>query len=120
MGAVILYEPDELMCHLLHDWLTDAGYRVYDAVADPPTVAVSLIIASISATGFERQIVLPRLQHRHPDAAVIVLCSQARAGLCSDGALARALGVGRVMAKPLRSGELLAAIATLIGPPARN
>ena len=120
MGAVIVYEPDELMCHLLRDWLTDAGYRVYDATADNPTVAVSLVIASISTTELEQKTLLPRLQHEYPDAAVIVLCSQARSGLCSDGALARALGVGRVMAKPLRSGELLAAIAALLGSSVRN
>lgn len=120
MGAIVIYEPDDLMCHLLHDWLTGAGYTVYDAMAVDRVARVGLVIASISATEIEREILIPRLQHEYPEAAVIVLCSQARSGLSSDGALARALGVQRVMAKPLRHGEFLTTVATLAGPPVRH
>ena len=105
------------MYHLLREWLTGAGYTVFDAMAVDPDVRVSLVIASISATKREREILIPRLQREHPEACVIALCSRARAGLSSDGALARALGVERVMAKPLHRGELLRTIADLFGPP---
>jgi hypothetical protein len=116
----MIYEPDDLMCHLLHEWLTGAGYTVCDTIEVEPHALVSLVIASISTTELEREILIPRLQREYPEAAVIVLCSQARSGLSSDGALARALGVQRVMAKPLRRGELLTTVADLIGPALRN
>ena len=120
MGAVVIYEPDDLMCRLLHEWLTGAGYTVYNANALGPQVHVSLVIASISTTEVARQVLIPRLQREHPEASLIALCSRARSGLSSDGALARALGVERVMAKPLRREELLMTLAALMGPPVEH
>ncbi len=116
MGAIVLYEPDDLMCHLLREWLTGAGYTVYGAAAVDPNIRIGLVIASISTTGVDRDTLISRLQREHPEASMLALCSQARAGLSSDGALARWLGVDRVMAKPLRRGEFLATVASLIGP----
>jgi DNA-binding response OmpR family regulator len=120
MSSIIIHEPDDLMSRLLLEWLTGAGYTVYDAMDVEPHAPVSLVIASVSTTELEREILIPRLRRSYPEAAVIVLSSQARSGLSSDGALARVLGVQRVMAKPLRRGELLMTVADLIGPPLRN
>ena len=106
------------MCHLLREWLTGAGYTVYGATAADADTRVGLVIASISTSGLDRQILIARLQRAHPAASMLALCSLARSGLTSDGALARSLGVDRVMAKPLRRGEFLATVASLIGPAA--
>lgn len=119
MGAIVIYEPDDLMCHLIHEWLTDAGYTVYGATAVDPDTRISLVIASIS-TGLDRKILIARLQRAHPGASLLALCSQARSGLSSDGILARSLDVDRIMAKPLRRGEFLATVASLIGPSLRR
>ncbi len=116
MGAIVIHEPDDLMCHLLREWLTGAGYTVYGATAAEADIRVSLVIASISTSGLDRQTLMARLQRAHPEASMLALCSQARSGLTSNGALARSLGVDRVMAKPLRRGEFLATVASLIGP----
>lgn len=116
MRAIVIYEPDDLMCHLLREWLTGAGYTVYGAATVDPDMRVSLVIASISTTGLDRETLIVRLQREHPEASMLALCSQARSGLSCDGALARSLGVDRVMAKPLRRGEFLATVASLIGP----
>ena len=120
MRAIVIHEPDDLMSHLLHEWLTGAGYTVYDAVEVRPQALVSLVIASISSSEIEREILLPRLRRSCPEAAMIVLSGHARSGLSSDGALARVLGVQQVMAKPLRRDELLMTVADLIGPAVRN
>ena len=120
MRAIAIHEPDDLMSHLLHEWLTGAGYTVYDAAEVRPNALVSLVIASISSSELEREILLPRLRRSCPEAAVIVLSGHARSGLSSDGALARVLGVQQVMAKPLRRDELLMTVADLIGPALRN
>lgn len=120
MSAIIIRETNDLMSRLLHEWLTDAGYTVYDAMEAEPRAPVSLVIASISTTEIEHEVLIPRLRREYPEASVIILCSQARTGFCSDGALARALGVQQVMAKPLRRGELLMTVADLIGPALRN
>lgn len=120
MSAIIVHETNDLMSRLLHEWLTGAGYTVYDAMEVAPHAPVGLVIASISTTELEHEILIPRLRREYPEAAVIILCSQARTGLCSDGALARGLGVQQVMAKPLRRGDLLMTVADLIGPALRN
>ncbi len=120
MAAVVISEPDDLMCRLLNEWLTGAGYTVYDANAAGPEVRVNIVIASISTTEIARQVLIPRLQREHPEASLIALCSRARSGLSCDGALARALGVARVMAKPLRREELLATLAALVSPPVKH
>lgn len=117
MVAVAIYEPDDLMCRLLHEWLTGAGYTVYNANEAGPEVRLNLVIASISTTEVARRVLIPRLRREHPEASLIALCSRARSGLSCDGALARALGVERVMAKPLRREELLMTLAALVGPP---
>ncbi len=116
MGTIVIYEPDDLMCRLLGEWLTSAGYTVYGATAVDPDARVSLVVASISTRALDRETLIARLQRKHPDASMLALCSQARSGLCSDGELALALGVDRVMAKPLRRGEFLATVASLIDP----
>ncbi len=120
MAAVVIDEPDDLMRHLLREWLAGAGYTIYDARASAPEVRVSAVIASICSMELAREVLIPRLRREYPDASVIALCSRARSGLSSDGALARALGVARVMAKPLRREELLLTLAALIGPSARQ
>ncbi len=53
----------------------------------------------------------------HPKAAVIAISGQFRAGLSADGAAARALGVQKVIAKPLRRDDLLEAVRAMIGAP---
>jgi DNA-binding response OmpR family regulator len=117
MGSIAIYERDDLMHGLLSEWLTGAGYVVRDS-ATPVDAAlpVDLVIASISLPKVETEILLSGVQSVHPGTPIIALSSGARSGLSSNGATARALGVQRILAKPLTRKELLAAVEALVGP----
>jgi DNA-binding response OmpR family regulator len=117
MSGIAIYERDDMMHGLLQEWLYEAGYAIREST--PPSVPaaeVDLAIVSISMPKQEGDALIRRVQALHPSVPIIALCSQARSGLCSDGATARGLGVERVMAKPLRRSELLATVQAIIGP----
>jgi DNA-binding response OmpR family regulator len=117
MSAIAVYEPDDMMQGLLLEWLNGAGYAVREStLSSLPGAGVDLAIVSLSMPKQEGDALIRRVRALHPRVPIIALCSQARSGLCSDGATARALGVERVMAKPLRRGELLAAVQAVIDP----
>jgi DNA-binding response OmpR family regulator len=118
MSRIVIYERDDLMYALLREWLGAAGYAVKDAPTPPgPDGQVNLVILSIPVPNQDNETLVRVVRRIHPHAAVIALSSHARSGLSSDGAAAAALGVQRVMAKPLTRHELLAAVETIIGPP---
>jgi DNA-binding response OmpR family regulator len=118
MGSIAIYEPDDLMYALLREWLGGAGYAVRNsALSSDRNAGVDLVIVSVTMPRAESDALMRSVHRVHPGVPVIGLSSQARSGLCSGGAAARALGVQRVLAKPLTRGELLAAVHALIGPP---
>jgi DNA-binding response OmpR family regulator len=117
MSCIALYEPDQLMRALLGEWLRGAGYRVRDSVPrSDETAGVDLVIVSTTMPKRESDALLGLVQSVHPRTPVIALSSRARAGMSSDGAAARALGVERVVAKPLTRNELLAAVRAVLPP----
>jgi len=117
MGNIAIYERDDLMYALIREWLGGAGYTVQVSASPSDLPAgVDLVIASLTMPKQTSGAVIRTVQQHHPRMPIIALCSQARSGLSSDGATARALGVARVMAKPLRRSELLAAVQAVIGP----
>jgi DNA-binding response OmpR family regulator len=116
--SIVIYEQDDLMHALLREWLSAAGYTVKDAPTPAgPDMRVELVILSIPVPKQENEALMRVVRRIHPQAAVIALSGHARSGLSSNGAAAAALGVERVMAKPLTRGELLAAVEAIIGPP---
>ena len=117
MSCIAIYEPDELMRALLREWLRGAGYGVRDSV--PPSdaaAAVDLVIVGTTMAKHESDALIRLVQSGHPQVPIIALSSRARSGMSSDGAAARALGVERVVAKPLTRNELLAAVRAVIPP----
>jgi DNA-binding response OmpR family regulator len=118
MSSIVIYERDDLMYALLREWLGAAGYSVKDAPSPPGSdLRVDLVILGIPIPQQENEAIMRVVRRLHPHAAVLALSSHARSGLSSDGAAAKALGVKRVMAKPLTRSELLAAVEAIIGPP---
>jgi DNA-binding response OmpR family regulator len=116
MGSIAIYERDDLMCGLLREWLTNAGYSVEDSGAAPDRSArVDLVIVSITNPKQEGESSIRHVRSVHPRAPIIALSSQARSGLSSTGSTARALGVEHVLAKPLTRQELLAAVESVTG-----
>ena len=119
MGGIAIYERDYLMDTLLREWLSGAGYSVCDsAIVSNCSLRAGLVIVSVATPKEEGDALLHTVKLAHPWTPIIALSSQARSGLSSAGAAAHALGVERVMAKPLRRGELLAAVEAVIGPAA--
>jgi DNA-binding response OmpR family regulator len=116
MGKIAIYEPDDLMLELLREWLTAAGYTVRDSLDSDLTVS-DLAIVSVERPKSESEVLIRELQREYPGTPIIALSSRARSGLCSNGAAAQALGVERLLAKPLRRHELLVAVDEAIGPP---
>jgi CheY-like chemotaxis protein len=119
MSNILVYEEDDLMRALIHEWLREAGYRVR-ALPGRETERrepADLVIASISSprqTGAQR---VHEIRVTHPDIPLIALSGHFRAGLSAAGATAEALGAQQVIAKPLTRGALLEAVRAMIGPP---
>jgi CheY-like chemotaxis protein len=116
MGAIEIYEPNDLMRGLLREWLSAAGYLVRESLDSDLTVP-DLAIVSVETPKSEGEVAIRGVQRKYPNTPIIALSSRARSGLCSNGAAAQALGVERLLAKPLRRHELLMAVDEAIGPP---
>src|ERR1700751_451318 len=116
MGAIAIYEPNDVMRGLLREWLTGAGYGVQGSPA-PGLPVPDLAIVSVESPKCESEVMVRGVQREHPGTPIIALSSRARSGLSSNGPAAQALGVARLMAKPLRRHELLMAVDEAIGPP---
>ena len=116
MGAIAIYEPNDLMRGLLREWLTGAGYAVQNSPASELT-SPDLAIVSVESPKCESELMIRGVQREYPGTPIIALSSRARSGLSSNGAAAQALGVARLLAKPLRQHELLMAVDEAIGPP---
>jgi DNA-binding response OmpR family regulator len=111
MSGIAIYEPDDMMHGLLREWLSEAGHAVRESkLPSVPAGGVDLAIVSISRPKQQGDVLIRRVRALHPRIPIIALSSQARAGLCSAACTARTLGVERLMAKPLRRSELLAAV----------
>jgi DNA-binding response OmpR family regulator len=118
MLNIVLYEEDVLMRTLLREWLSEAGYRVHlpaqqDGHADCP---VDLVIASVYMPKHAGIQCLRALRSAHPGTPIIAISGQFRSGLSQAGATAQALGVQRVIAKPLVRAVLIDSVRAMIGP----
>jgi DNA-binding response OmpR family regulator len=118
VGGIAIYERDDLMYALLREWLSGAGYPVCQAGGVSEGAAPArLAIVSGAMAKQDGDALIRAVRAVYPGTPIIALSSQARSGLSSAGAAARALGVERLIAKPLRRGELLAVVEAVIGPP---
>jgi len=119
MASISVYEENDLMRALLKEWLSEAGYCVHASAArtEQRGGIADLVIVSVcmpKQTGVE---LVQQIRRTHPGKPLIAISSQFRAGLSAAGATARALGVQRLIAKPLSRDELLEAVRAMIGAP---
>jgi len=105
------------MRDLLREWLTAAGYTVRDSTSGCGRIAPQLAIVSVETPRPENAVLIQGLRRDCPQTPIIALSGWARSGLSSNGGAARALGVERLIAKPLLRHELLMAVDSVIGPP---
>lgn len=120
MVDIVIYEDDDLMCGLLEEWLTGAGYRVRRAKANGAATPsdADLVIVSIYMPKNAGTRLLEEIRAAHPGIPLIAISAQFRAGLSTAGTTAQTLGVAQVIAKPLTRAALLGAVAAIIGPAA--
>ena len=104
---------------LLKEWLSEAGYRVRGATPRGAQRggAEDLVIVSLYMPKYAGALLVSEIQAAHPGTPLIAISGQFRSGLSDVGATAHALGVQRVLAKPLTRSDLLAAVRVLIGAP---
>jgi CheY-like chemotaxis protein len=120
MSDIAIYEENDLMRALLKEWLSAAGHRVHAAAwldmlhgsSQLDLVIVNVYMPRHAGAQFVRKI-----QAMHPGTPLIAISGQFLPGLCANGAIAQALGVQRVIAKPLTRVDLLGAVRTIIGAP---
>ncbi|HEY9063517.1 MAG TPA: response regulator [Burkholderiaceae bacterium] len=107
---MLVVEPDELIRQLLCAWLTEAGYAVE---AQAPSGQIrrakpDLVILNVPrAKGF--QAAVDSLSERY-SGPILAISAQFRRGLGASAAVARRLGVRRVLPKPFTREELLQAV----------
>jgi len=124
MSNVVIYEENDLMRGLLAEWLSEAGYRVHAAVSHDPQGGsladgrpADLVIVSVSMPKHAGAQLVREIQAMHPRTPLIAISGQFLPGLSANGAIARALGVQQVIAKPLTRVDLLGAVRAIIGVP---
>jgi DNA-binding response OmpR family regulator len=124
MSNVVIYEENDLMRSLLAEWLSEAGYRVH-AVASHDLQGggladgrpADLVIVSVSMPKHAGAQLVREVQATHPGTPLIAISGQFLPGLSANGAIAQALGVQQVIAKPLTRVDLLGAVRAIIGVP---
>jgi CheY-like chemotaxis protein len=119
MSGIVIYEENDLMRALLKEWLSEAGYRVREALPRGAQRAgkEDLVIASVYMPKCAGARLMHEIQVAHPGTPVIAISGQFRSGLPAAGTTARMLGVQRVLAKPLSRNDLLEAVRAIIGSP---
>jgi DNA-binding response OmpR family regulator len=100
-------EKDDLIRALMMRWLSDAGYIVTTNGAGAGDIA--LVIADVPDPA-QADAALRQLATRH-GAPILVTSGRLRRDPAASKAVARRLGVARVLPKPFTCEELLAAVA---------
>jgi CheY-like chemotaxis protein len=119
MSNIVIYEENDLMRALLEEWLSEAGYRVHAAASQElqPGLPADLIIVSVHMPKHAGAQLVREIQAMHPGTPLIAISGQFLAGISANGAIAQALGVQQVIAKPLTRTDLLGAVRAIIGTP---
>ena len=120
-GHILVVEPDDLIRDLLGRWLSEAGYVVVfqdlhklsePRNGEPPP---ELVIADVpSPHGAPKLIQSLREVYASP---ILLVSARFRRGLGSSTAVARQLGVRKIVPKPFTRAELLMAVNESIEAP---
>ena len=122
---ILVIEDDAIMREALAEWLLAAGYSVSKAadgsagLAAVRLAAPALVITDIHMPGKHGAAVIAELKQQYPDVPVIAISGLFNSGQGVDADAAIALGAARALAKPFKRGDLLRAVAELLGSPTR-
>ena len=121
---ILIIEDDAIMREALAEWLEAAGYGVRKAadgragLAAVKFAAPALVVTDIHMPGTSGATVIAELKQQRPGIPVIAISCLFDCGHGMDADAAITLGAARALAKPFKRGELLRAVADLLGPPA--
>jgi len=117
---VLLVEGDAALQGLLDEWLAAEGHDVsVDRLSDERSDnQPHLVIVDLPYSREHGVELLRRVSQAHPDVPILALSSNLLASVASTGAVARALGVSGVLAKPIARAALICAVRDLTGAPA--
>ena len=121
---ILIIEDDAIMREALAEWLQAAGYGVRKCadggagLSAAKIAAPALVVTDIHMPGINGAMVIAELKQRYPETPIIAISGLFNSGHGMDADAAIALGAARALAKPFKRGELLRAVADLIGSPA--
>ena len=116
---VLIVDTDPALRGLLEEWLGECdcalSYACRDEAAQaPPAGRFELLVVDIPYPRQGGLELLQRLASEHPGTPIVVLSPTFFGSVGCAGALARTLGVARVLPKPLSREALLAAARELL------
>ena len=117
MAAIAVFEDDILMRSLITEWLAAEGHVVSGCRNDgaPACKSPELLIVGVYMPRHSGIDQLHYARNRHPGVPIIAMSGQFRPHVDHAGSAARALGVDRVIAKPMSRDALLGAVQSVIG-----
>lgn len=121
---VLVIDDDAVMRELVADWLEAAGYSVRKAancqagLAQASQVPPGLVVTDMCMPGPSGAAAISRLKEQHPGVRVIAISGHFNSGHGLSAEAALEAGAARALAKPVKRGELIRAVAELLGPPA--
>jgi CheY-like chemotaxis protein len=119
---ILVIEDDAIMREALAEWLLAAGYSVRKAADGSAGLTAvklelpALVITDIHMPGKHGAAVIAELKQQYPEVPVIAISGLFNSGQGVDADAAIALGAARALAKPFKRGDLLRAVADLVGP----
>lgn len=118
---ILIIEDDAILREALAHWLQAAGYDVRTAkdgcagLAAVKTAAPALVVTDIHMPGMSGTMVIAELKRGYPGIPVIAISCLFNSGHAMDATAPIALGAARALAKPFKRGDLLRAVADLLG-----
>ena len=121
---ILVIDDDRIMRDLMTDWLEAAGYTVHKATdCNAACVAMdrapALVVSDMWMPGPCGTAAIAFLKNKCSETKLIAVSGHFGLGQGTSEQDALAAGAARALAKPVKRAELLAAVAELIGPPAK-
>src|ERR1700723_1068984 len=94
MKQIVIYEEDDITRGLMHEWLSEAGYRVCSGKLRDANcqTAADLGIVSVYMPKHAGARCVGDIKRAHPGAPLIAISGQFRSGLSAGGPPARGVG----------------------------
>jgi DNA-binding NtrC family response regulator len=122
-AEVLVIDDDAIMRDLLADWLEAAGYRVRKAgtctavFAELKRAAPAVIVSDMCMPGPSGVLAIAKLKEGYPGVRLIAVSGHFNSGQGLSAEAALKAGAARALAKPVKRGDLLRAVAELVGSP---